>query len=193
MKYTLPVLPYEDDALEPIISRETIEVHYRRHEQNYLNKLNDMIAGTRYEDMLLTDIIRSSEASLFNNAAQAWNHIFYFKTFSPNAQHHPKGRLADAINRHWETFENFCDVFVQMGTSLFGSGWVWLCSDENGHLHIRAESNAGNPLVEGLTPLLAFDVWEHAYYIDYRNRRDDHLRRLWQIVDWRKVEERYNF
>lgn len=193
MKYTLPALPYPEHALEPVISRETIQIHYGKHAQTYLNNLNDMIAGTEYEDMSLEDTIRSSAGSLFNNAAQTWNHIFYFNTFSPDARVVPQGSLAQAIVRHWETFENFQEVFVQTGKSLFGSGWVWLCSDDTGHLGIRAESNAGNPLIEGLTPLLAFDVWEHAYYIDYRNRRDNHLQQLWSIVDWRVVESRYKF
>ena len=193
MKYKLPTLPYDDAALEPVISCETIDIHYRRHEQTYINKLNDMIAGTEYEDMSLEDIICSSSGSLFNNASQAWNHIFYFHTFSPRAQHKPSQVLMQAIEHHWETFENFREIFVQSGLALFGSGWVWLCCDDHGHLGIRALSNAGNPLVEGLTPLLAFDVWEHAYYIDYRNRRDSHLQRLWEIVDWEIVEQRYKF
>ena len=193
MKFSLPALPYNDAALEPVISCETVDVHYRRHEQAYINKLNDMIAGTKYEDMSLEDVIISSSGALFNNASQSWNHIFYFNTFSPHAKHRPTGNLMKAIERHWETFENFCEIFVQTGMSLFGSGWVWLCSDDKGHLGIRALSNAGNPLIEGLTPLLTFDVWEHAYYIDYRNRRDSHLQRLWQIVDWSVVESRYKF
>ena len=193
MKFSLPALPYNDAALEPVISRETVDVHYRSHEQAYINKLNDMIAGTKYEDMSLEDVIISSSGALFNNASQSWNHIFYFNTFSPHAKHRPTGNLMKAIERHWETFENFCEIFVQTGVSLFGSGWVWLCSDDKGHLGIRALSNAGNPLIEGLTPLLTFDVWEHAYYIDYRNRRDSHLQRLWQIVDWSVVESRYKF
>jgi Fe-Mn family superoxide dismutase len=193
MKYTLPAWAYDDKALETVISHETIQVHYRKHEQTYINKLNDMIAGTDYEDMTVEEIILSSDGALFNNASQAWNHIFYFATFSPDARRFPTGRLAQAIEHHWETFENFQEVFEQTGVSLFGSGWVWLCCDRNGHLGIRAESNAGNPMVEGLIPLLAFDVWEHAYYIDYRNRRDTHLHRLWDIVDWSIVEDRYKF
>ena len=192
MKYSLQPLPYGDDALEPIISRDTIRVHYGKHELGYINKLNDMIAGTEYETMSLEDIIRSSSGSLFNNAAQVWNHQFYFLTFTPHIRRHPVGALATAIERHWETFETFCEVFMQSGMSLFGSGWVWLCSDDEGHLGIRALSNAGNPLTEGLIPLLTFDVWEHAYYIDYRNRRDAHLHNLWQLVDWSVVESRYN-
>lgn len=192
MKYSLQPLPYGDDSLEPIISRDTVRVHYGKHELGYINKLNDMIAGTEYEAMSLEDIIRSSSGALFNNAAQAWNHRFYFLTFTPHTRQHPVGALSAAIERHWETFENFCEVFMQSGMSLFGSGWVWLCSDDEGHLGIRALSNAGNPLTEGLIPLLTFDVWEHAYYIDYRNRRDAHLRNLWQLVDWGVVESRYN-
>lgn len=191
MKYSLPQLPYTHHALEPAISRETIDIHYGKHTQAYMNNLNDMIAGTEYEDMSLEQIIFSSTASLFNNASQTWNHIFYFSTFSPHGLRHPQGVLAAAIARKWETFENFCEVFMQAGVSLFGSGWVWLCSDNEGNLTIRAMSNAGNPLTEGLVPLLTFDVWEHAYYVDYRNRRDIHLSQLWSIVDWAVVEQRY--
>ncbi len=191
MKYILPALPYEHNALEPVISSETIEIHYGKHALNYMNKLNDMITGTAYEDMLLEDIIRSSSASLFNNASQTWNHIFYFTTFSPDGRREPFGELAEAINDRWESFENFQEIFMQTGVAIFGSGWVWLCSDDKGHLTIRAGQNAENPLTEGLVPLLTFDVWEHAYYIDYRNRRDAHLAQLWSIVDWAVVEARY--
>lgn len=191
MKYTLSQLPYTHQSLEPAISRETIEIHYGKHTLAYMNKLNEMIAGTEYEDMSLEEIVCSSSGALFNNAAQTWNHIFYFATFSSHGQHRPQGELAEAILRKWETFENFCEVFMQMGVSLFGSGWVWLCSDNEGNLTIRAMSNAGNPLTEGLVPLLTFDVWEHAYYVDYRNRRDIHLSQLWSIVDWAVVERRY--
>lgn len=191
MKYSLLSLPYEENALEPVIGRETVQVHYGAHERAYIDKLNNMIAGTDYEDMSLEDIIRSSSGALFNNAAQTWNHIFYFMSFSPCGVRRPHGALADAIVRHWETFENFCEIFEQKGMAIFGSGWVWLCCDSAGHLAIRAEAGAGNPLTEGLTPLLTFDVWEHAYYIDYRNRRDTHLHRLWEIVDWQVVEQRY--
>lgn len=193
MNFKLPTLAYGIDALEPIISRESIEIHYGRHEQAYIDNMNDMIAGTEYEDMTVEDIILSSDGSLFNNASQAWNHVFYFSSFSPQGRRSPQGPLAQAIERHWETFDNFKEIFEQTGVSLFGSGWVWLCSDRSGHLGIRAESNAGNPMTEGLIPLLTFDVWEHAYYIDYRNRRAAHLHNLWQIVDWSIVEERYKF
>lgn len=193
MKYSLPQLAYDEAALEPVISRETIQIHYGRHAQTYVDNLNEMIAGTDYENMSLEDVIRSSEGALFNNAAQVWNHIFYFNSFSPDARHEPADTLADAIMRHWETFDDFKEAFMQAGKSIFGSGWVWLCSDDGGHLAIRKESNAGNPLVEGLIPLLTFDVWEHAYYIDYRNRRDTHLLHLWNIVDWSIVENRYKF
>ena len=192
MKYTLPALPYPEHVLEPVISRETIQIHYGKHAQTYLNNLNDMIAGTEYEDMSLEDTIRSSAGSLFNNAAQTWNHIFYFNTFSPDARVAPQGSLAHAIVRHWETFENFQEVFVQMGKSLFGSGWVWLATDRDGRLYVIAKPNAGTPLTDGLTPLLSIDLWEHAYYIDYRNMRKDAINNLWKVIDWNKIEERYN-
>ncbi len=191
MKYHLIDLPYEDRSLEPVISKETLQIHYGKHEKAYMDKLNELIAGTKYEDYSLEDIIISSDGTLFNNAAQVWNHIFYFFTFSPDGRRLPQGRLFDAIKQEWGSFESFQSAFEQAGVSLFGSGWVWLCSDKEGKLVIITESNAGNPLTKGFTPLLVFDVWEHAYYIDYRNRRADHLKSLWEVIDWSIVEERY--
>lgn len=191
MKYELSPLPYADDALEPTISRATVEYHYGKHERAYIDKLNALIAGTEWEQKSLEDIITSAEGALFNNASQAWNHLFYFFSFAPEGQREPGGKLSDAIRRKWGTFGAFREAFEQAGVGLFGSGWVWLCSDKAGELSIEAASNAGNPLTRGLIPLLTFDVWEHAYYLDYQNRRADHLRQLWQIVDWRVVESRY--
>lgn len=191
MKYELSPLPYREDALEPAISRLTVQYHYGKHERAYIDKLNALIAGTEYESKSLEDIITSSSGALFNNASQAWNHLFYFFSFAPEGRREPKGRLAEAIQRKWGSFSAFCEAFEQAGTGLFGSGWVWLCSDKSGELSITAESNAGNPLTKGLVSLLAFDVWEHAYYLDCQNRRADHLHGLWQIVDWNVVESRY--
>ncbi len=189
--YVQPRLPYAPDALAPAISQETVDYHYGKHEKAYIDNLNKLIEGTEYEDMALEDIIRSSSGALFNNASQAWNHIFYFFTFSPDGGGEPDGDLRKAIDRDFGSFEKFQKDFVQAGVSLFGSGWVWLSKDNDGRLFITQASNAGNPLTDGLTPLLAFDVWEHAYYLDYQNRRADSLNKLWEIVDWDVVASRY--
>ncbi|ROT06988.1 superoxide dismutase [Muribaculaceae bacterium Isolate-104 (HZI)] len=189
--YVQPRLPYAPDALAPAISQETVDYHYGKHEKAYIDNLNKLIEGTEYEDMALEDIIRSSSGALFNNASQAWNHIFYFFTFSPDGGGEPDGDLRKAIDRDFGSFEKFQKDFVQAGVSLFGSGWVWLSKDNDGKLFITQASNAGNPLTDGLTPLLAFDVWEHAYYLDYQNRRADSLNKLWEIVDWDVVASRY--
>ena len=191
MLYSLPQLPYATDSLAPIISKETIEYHYGKHEKTYIDNLNNLIKGTPYEEMTLEDIIRKATGSLFNNAAQAWNHIFYFFSFSPDGGGFPKGELLEAITTHFGSFEVLRKQFVEAGTTLFGSGWVWLSSDNDGKLIISQGSNASNPLTEGLTPLLTFDVWEHAYYLDYQNRRADALNALWDIIDWDIIESRY--
>lgn len=192
MIYTLPDLPYAADALEPAISQQTVEFHYGKHERTYINNLNDLIEGTEFEDVPLEDVIRDSKGALFNNASQAWNHIFYFFSFSPEGGGEPKGDLRKAIDRDFGSFDKFKEDFVKAGTGLFGSGWVWLSRDEEGKLFITAQQNAGNPLTEGLIPLLCFDVWEHAYYLQYQNRRADSLTALWQIVDWDVIENRYD-
>ena len=191
MLYSLPQLPYATDSLAPIISKETIEYHYGKYEKTYIDNLNNLIKGTPYEEMTLEDIIRKATGSLFNNAAQAWNHIFYFFSFSPDGGGFPKGELLEAITTHFGSFEVLKKQFVEAGTTLFGSGWVWLSSDNDGKLIISQGSNASNPLTEGLTPLLTFDVWEHAYYLDYQNRRADALNALWDIIDWDIIESRY--
>lgn len=192
MIYQLPTLPYDSNGLAPVISRETIEYHYGKHEQAYIDNLNKLIEGSPYAEMPLEQIVKESEGALFNNASQAWNHIFYFFTFSPEGRRAPQGALAEAIEQRWGNLENFQKEFEQAGITLFGSGWVWLSKDLDGNLIISKENNAGSPLKKGHTPLLTFDVWEHAYYIDYRNRRAEHLHRLWEIVDWSIVESRYN-
>lgn len=191
MKYTQPDLPYATDALAPIISKETIEYHYGKHEKAYIDNLNRLIQGTQFEDMELEDVIREAKGPLFNNASQAWNHIFYFFSFNPNGGGEPSGDLRKAIDRDFGSFEEFKKAFEEAGTGLFGSGWVWLSADENGKLFITQESNAGNPLTTGLHPLMTFDVWEHAYYLDYQNRRGEQLKKLWDIVDWDIIESRY--
>ena len=191
MIYELPELPYAEDALEPAISRRTVEFHYGKHEKTYIDNLNRLIKGTEYEDAELEDIITNASGALFNNASQAWNHIFYFFTFSPEGRREPQGDLRKAIDRDFGSFEKFKEAFVDAGVGLFGSGWVWLSHDETGKLLITQGSNAENPLKDGLFPMLTFDVWEHAYYLDYQNRRADALRQLWDIVDWEVVESRY--
>ena len=192
MKYEQPELPYAKDALEPVISKETVEFHYGKHEKAYIDNLNRLINGTEYEDMDREEIIRHSEGALFNNASQAWNHIFYFFSFNPKPScHEPTGELRRAIDRDFGSFEKFKEAFVEAGTGLFGSGWVWLSRDENGRLFLTQGKNAESPLTSGLVPLLTFDVWEHAYYLDYQNRRADALKALWDIVDWDIVSDRY--
>ncbi len=191
MTYTQPNLPYADEALAPVISADTIRFHYGKHEKAYIDNLNNLIKGTEFENDELEDVIRHSSGALFNNASQAWNHIFYFFSFSPDGGGEPSGELAEAIKRDFGSFEKFQKEFVDQGVKIFGSGWIWLARDEEGKLFILPKSNAGNPLTDGLTPILIFDVWEHAYYLDYQNRRADALNRLWDIVDWDIVESRY--
>ncbi len=191
MNYNQPELPYAIDALEPAISARTIEFHYGKHEKAYIDNLNRLIKGTEFEDMELEEVIAHAKGPLFNNASQAWNHIFYFFSFSPDGGGEPDGELRKAIDRDFGSFEKFKEAFVDAGVGLFGSGWVWLSRDQQGKLLITQGPNAGNPITEGLTPLLTFDVWEHAYYLDYQNRRADALRQLWDIVDWEVVENRY--
>jgi Fe-Mn family superoxide dismutase len=191
MIYTQPKLPYKDDALEPAISRRSIEYHYGKHTKAYIDNLNQLIEATEYEDLPLEEIIHDAKGQLFNNASQAWNHIFYFFSFSPDGGGEPEGELREAINEQYGSFEAFKQEFVDAATKLFGSGWVWLSADNSGKLFITQEPNAGNPLTQGLTPLLAFDLWEHAYYLDYQNRRKESLEKLWDIIDWPIVESRY--
>ncbi len=191
MIYEQPQLPYASDALEPVISLETVSFHYGKHEKTYIDNLNNLIKGTKYEDLPIEDIIRLSDGAIFNNASQAWNHIFYFFSFSPNGGGEPQGELADAINKNFGSFEAFKKEFEDTGIKLFGSGWVWLSKDNEGKLYITQGANAGNPLTQGLTPLLCFDVWEHAYYLDYQNRRAEALQKMWKIIDWTVISSRF--
>lgn len=191
MKYNQPQLPYAADSLEPDISRRTVDFHYGKHEKAYIDNLNNLIEGTEFADLPLEEIIHDAKGPLFNNASQAWNHIFYFFSFSPDGGGEPEGELREAIDRDFGSFENFKKEFVDAGVKLFGSGWVWLSRDNDGKLFITQEGNAGNPITKGLTPILTFDVWEHAYYLDYQNRRADALNALWDIIDWPIVEGRY--
>ena len=191
MEYVLPRLPYEETALAPHMSRETLEYHHGKHHQAYVNNLNRLIEGTPFASMPLEEIIAQAEGPIFNNAAQVWNHTFFFDSFSPDPKSVPAAALGAALDRDFGSLDAFKNQFTDHAASLFGSGWTWLVSDPQGKLSIRNESNAGNPLRSGGTPLLAFDVWEHAYYIDYRNRRADYLSALWHLVDWSVVEVRY--
>lgn len=186
-------LPYAPDALEPVISRQTIEYHYGKHLQTYVDNLNKLVAGTAFEKMPLEEIVCKSEGGIFNNAGQILNHNLYFTQFAPVAagNHMPSGVLLEAINRDFGSFEAFQAAFEQKGTTLFGSGWVWLSADKDGKLVITQETNANNPVTKGLKPLLTMDVWEHAYYLDYQNRRAAHLQALWQIVNWEEINRRY--
>ena len=191
--FALIALPYEPEALEPVISRETIEFHYGKHLQTYVDNLNKLVVGTEFEAMPLEEIVCKSQGGIFNNAGQILNHNMYFTQFSPvDANNHaPKGAILDAINRDFGSFEAFQKEFEQKGVTLFGSGWVWLSADKDGKLVITQETNANNPITKGLKPLLTMDVWEHAYYIDYHNRRAAHLQALWQIINWDEIARRY--
>lgn len=190
-QFVLSPLPYEADALAPVIGEETVNLHYGKHFQGYINNLNKLIVGTPFEKSSLEDIVIYANGPIFNNAAQALNHDIYFNTFSPNGRRQPSGALLAAIDKKWGSFDNFKKEFETAANGVFGAGWAWLAQTPQGDLVIMAEGNAGNPLTKGYTPLLGADVWEHAYYLDYQNRRTDHVGRLWEIIDWAKVEPRY--
>ena len=191
-KYELISLPYAADALEPVISKETIGFHHGKHLQAYVNNLNAAIEGTKYEDMPHEEIVKTSEGGVFNNAGQILNHNMYFTQFrAPKADNRPVGKIGEAIEAQFGSFEAFKEEFTKKGATLFGSGWVWLSADADGKLVITQETNAGNPVQRGLKPLLTFDVWEHAYYLDYQNRRPDHLAALWPIINWDVVNAYY--
>jgi len=192
-KFSLMVLPYEAAALEPVISKETIGFHHGKHLAGYVNNLNGLLEGSPLADLPLEEIVMKSEGGVLNNAGQILNHNLYFGQFcAPKADNQPTGKIADAIVRDFGSFESFKEEFQKKGATLFGSGWVWLSADKEGKLVITQETNAANPVQKGLKPLLTFDVWEHAYYLDYQNRRPDHLAALWQIIDWTVIEQRYN-
>ena len=185
-------LPYAPDALEPVISARTIQFHHGKHLQGYVDNLNRLIAGTPFEAQTLEEIVRGSEGAVFNNAGQILNHNLYFTQFCPLAEASaPTGALAEQIVHQWGSVDAFKDEFVAKGVGLFGSGWVWLSAARDGSLVITQEPGANNPITRGLTPLLTFDVWEHAYYLDFQNRRADQLKALWGIVDWKVIENRY--
>ncbi|MFT3754175.1 MAG: superoxide dismutase [Paludibacter sp.] len=191
MKFSLPELPYAHNALEPIISEKTISFHYGKHHLTYVNNLNGLVEGTEFENADLDTIVKKSEGPVFNNAAQIWNHNFYFLSLTPNKGTAPSQSLVSAINSAFGSLNAFKAEFNKAAISVFGSGWAWLVKDADGKLSIAKESNAGNPITRGLTPLLTFDVWEHAYYLDYQNRRADYVAALWDLVDWNVVSARY--
>ena len=191
-KFELMVLPYAMDALEPVISKQTLEFHHGKHLAGYVNNLNGLLEGSPLAGLPLEEIVCKAEGGMLNNAGQILNHNMYFGQFTGEpTKSAPSGQLADAIERDFGSFEAFKEAFQKAGATLFGSGWVWLSSDKDGKLLITQETNAANPVQKGLKPLLTFDVWEHAYYLDYQNRRPDHLAALWQIVDWSVIEKRY--
>ena len=191
MSFELPKLPYALNALEPHISSRTLEFHYGKHHQAYVNNLNNLVPGTKFENASLETIVMEADGGIFNNGAQIWNHTFYFSSFSPTGGGEPKGVLAEAINKNFGSFLEFKEKFSKASATLFGSGWAWLVKKPDGTLDIVQESNAGNPLKKGLTPILTCDVWEHAYYLDYQNRRPDYIESFWKIVDWNIVGKRY--
>lgn len=198
--FTLITLPYELGALQPVISEQTLSFHYGKHLQAYVDNLNKLIAGTEYEQMPLEEIVCKSSGAIFNNAGQVLNHNMYFTQFRGMHGNSPSklegvarsaGGVSQAITRDFGSLENFNQEFEQKGTTLFGSGWVWLSVDKDGKLVITQEPNAQNPVTKGLRPLLTMDVWEHAYYLDYQNRRAAHLQALWDIINWEEIERRY--
>jgi Fe-Mn family superoxide dismutase len=191
MPFQLPELPYKKEALAPVISTETIEFHYGKHHLAYINNLNALIAGTEYENSDLESIIRKAGGPVFNNAAQIWNHTFYFESFCHGGKPLSAGTLANAINSSFGSFSAFQEQFSKAAATLFGSGWAWLVKNKDGALQITQEPNAGNPMKKDLTPLMTCDVWEHAYYIDYRNRRPDYIKAFWEILNWEIIQKRY--
>ncbi|MFM2484077.1 superoxide dismutase [Fe] [Celerinatantimonas yamalensis] len=187
MAFELPALPYAKNALEPHISAETLEYHYGKHHQTYVTKLNGLVKGTEFEGKSLEEIIVNSTGGIFNNAAQVWNHTFYWNCLSPNGGGEAEGELAAAITAQFGSFEAFKTQFSDSATGNFGSGWTWLVKTTEGKLAIVNTSNAGTPLTDSATPLLTCDVWEHAYYIDYRNARPNYLKGFWELVNWEFV------
>ena len=192
MKIEMPTLPYATNALEPVISEQTINFHYGKHLQNYVNTLTSLVKDTEWADKSVEDIVKGApEGPLFNNAGQVLNHALYFSQFrSPRQNNQPEGRLLEAINTSFGSFENFKAQFTQAATTLFGSGWAWLAQQEDGKLVITKEANGGNPVRQGLKPIYGLDVWEHAYYLDFQNRRADHIAASWDIINWDVVAGR---
>jgi Fe-Mn family superoxide dismutase len=189
MEHKLPELPYALDALAPHISKETLEYHYGKHHQTYVTNLNNLIAGTEFAEMSLEDIIKKSAGGIFNNAAQVWNHTFYWNCLSPNGGGQPSGAIATAIDKKYGSFDKFKEEFTKTSVTTFGSGWGWLVKNSDGGVDLVSTSNAGTPFTSGQKPLLTCDVWEHAYYIDYRNARPKYVEAFWNLVNWDFVNQ----
>ncbi len=191
MAFELPKLTYSMDALSPVIDKLTMEFHYGKHHQAYVNNLNNLVQGTKFENASLETIIKEADGGIFNNGAQVWNHTFYFSSFKPHGGGEPSGDLAKQIQKDFGSFADLKEKFSKAATTLFGSGWAWLIKKDDGKLDIVQESNAGNPLKNGATPILTCDVWEHAYYLGYQNRRPDYVNGFWNILDWDVIQSRY--
>ena len=191
MSFELPALPYAKNALEPYISEKTLEFHYGKHHQAYVNNLNNLVPGTKFENADLETIIKEADGGIFNNGAQVWNHTFYFMQFAADGCHDPKDEMKAAIEAEWGSVDAFKEAFTKAAATLFGSGWAWLVKDVAGKLSIVQTGNAGNPLRDGLTPLMTCDVWEHAYYLDKQNARPKYIEDFWKVLDWKVVSERF--
>lgn len=192
MLFELPQLPYTPDSLEPYISGTTMDLHHSKLHLTYVNNLNDLITGTKYEDTELETIIKLTDGPVFNNASQVWNHSFYFESMIPGDRSNLHGAFSRVIAGSFGSVQYFKEAFIKKASALFGAGWIWLCWNPRGSLEIMPENNAGNPLRKGFTPLLGCDIWEHSYYIDYQNRRTDYLNAFWTLINWEIVERRYN-
>jgi len=191
MKHELPALPYADDALAPTMSKETLSLHHGKHHATYVEKLNGLIEGSDFADSSLVDIVKRADGSIFNNGAQAWNHAFFWNCLSPNGGGDPSGDLADAITRDFGHADHLREQFSDALTTLFGSGWVWLAKSTDGKLSIESRSNAGNPMTDGMQPLLTCDMWEHAYYVDHRNQKKQYVEAFWKLVNWEFAAENF--
>jgi len=191
MPIKLPDLPYAKNALAPHISEETLDFHYGKHHQTYVTNLNNLLPGTEFEKLTLEEIVKKSSGAIFNNAAQVWNHTFYWNSLTPDGERHPKDALAEAIDAKYGSFAKFQEAFTKCAVTTFGSGWAWLVRNSEGDLEIKSTSNAGCPLTTGDIPLLTCDVWEHAYYIDYRNARPKYLEAFWLLANWKFAAENF--
>lgn len=191
MMHELPALPYAKDALQPHISAETLEYHYGKHHQTYVTNLNNLIKGTEFENMSLEEIVMKSSGGVFNNAAQVWNHSFYWNCMSPNGGGEPTGAIGDAIKKKWGSFDAFKEAFSKAAVGTFGSGWAWLVKTADGQIDIVSTSNAATPMTSGQTALMTCDVWEHAYYVDYRNARPKYVEAFWNLVNWDFASQNY--
>ncbi|MBR5086164.1 MAG: superoxide dismutase [Muribaculaceae bacterium] len=190
--YQLIDLPFRENELEPVISAETIALHHGKHLATYVNNLNNLLPGSGFEELPLEEIVKKATGGIFNNAGQILNHNLYFEQLqAPNDDNRPVGEIAKAIDEQFGSFDAFKEKFTAAAVTLFGSGWAWLASDVDGKLHILQEPNAGNPVTKELKPLMTFDVWEHAYYVDYRNRRPEHIAAMWKLVNWQEIDRRY--